>query len=118
MRLLHYTYRKLSILLFLLMAGWGVLFYYAIVEEVVDETDDTLENYAYLLIKEVLRDPSLLNTKGNLMSVYSFCPISEAEALDYREVFYDSSIYVEIEDEYEPVRAKKTVFSMADGQFY
>ena len=118
MRLLHYTYRKLSILLFLLMAVWGVLFYYAIVEEVVDETDDTLENYAYLLIKEVLRDPSLLNTKGNLMSVYSFRPISEAEALDYREVFYDSSIYVEIEDEYEPVRAMKTVFRMADGQFY
>lgn len=118
MRLLHYTYRKLSILLFLLMAGWGVLFYYAIVEEVVDETDDTLENYAYLLIKEVLRDPSLLNTKGNLMSVYSFRPISEAEALDYREVFYDSSIYVEIEDEYEPVRAMKTVFRMADGRFY
>lgn len=118
MKLLHYTYRKLSILLFLLMAGWGVLFYYAVVEEVVDETDDTLENYAYLLIKELLRDPSLLNTKGNLMSVYSFRPIDEEEALNYREVFYDSTVYVEIEDEYEPVRAMKTVFRMPDGQFY
>ena len=45
MKLLSYTYRKLALLLFLLMAVWGVLFYYAIIDEVVDETDDTLENY-------------------------------------------------------------------------
>lgn len=38
MKLLHYTYRKLSLLLFLLMAAWGVLFYYAIIDEVMDET--------------------------------------------------------------------------------
>ena len=44
MKLLSYTYRKLALLLFLLMAVWGVLFYYAIIDEVVDETDDTLEN--------------------------------------------------------------------------
>ena len=46
MKLLHYTYRKLSLLLLLLMAAWGVLFYYAIIDEVMDETDDTLENYS------------------------------------------------------------------------
>ena len=38
MKLLSYTYRKLALLLFLLMAVWGVLFYYAIIDEVVDET--------------------------------------------------------------------------------
>ena len=36
MKLLSYTYRKLALLLFLLMAVWGVLFYYAIIDEVVD----------------------------------------------------------------------------------
>ena len=41
MKLLSYTYRKLALLLFLLMAVWGVLFYYAIIDEVGDETDDT-----------------------------------------------------------------------------
>ena len=118
MKLLHYTYRKLSLLFILLMATWGVLFYYAVEDEVVDETDDTLENYAYLLIKEVLNDPSILQTQGNLMSVYSFRPIIEAEGLDYREIFYDSFNYIELEGEYEPVRAMKTAFRMADGQFY
>lgn len=118
MKLLHYAYRKLSLLFILLMAVWGMLFYYAIIDEVVDETDDTLENYAYLLIKKVLRDPSTLDTKGNLMSVYSFRPISEAEGVNYREVFYDSSIYIELEGEYEPVRTMQTAFRAADGQFY
>ena len=37
MKLVYYTYRKISLLLFVLMAVWGVLFYYAIIDEVVDE---------------------------------------------------------------------------------
>lgn len=118
MKLLHYTYRKLSLLLFLLMAVWGVLFFYAIIDEVMDETDDTLENQAQILIKKTLHDPSLLNTEGTLMSFYSFRPISEKEGLHYKVVFYDSTIYVEIEDEHEPVRAIRTAFRMSDGQFY
>ena len=68
MKLLHYTYRKLSLLLLLLMAVWGVLFYYAIIDEVMDETDDTLENYSEILINNSLMDPSILDTEGTLMS--------------------------------------------------
>ena len=50
MRLLGYTYRKLSLWLLLLMAIWGALFYYTIIDEVVDETDDALANYAQIII--------------------------------------------------------------------
>lgn len=118
MKLLHYTYRKLSLLLFLLMTVWGVLFYYAIIDEVVDETDDTLENQSEILIKKALQDPSILDTEGTLMSFYKFQAISEEEGTQYKEVFYDSTIYVEIEDEEEPVRVMRTAFRMPDGQFY
>lgn len=118
MKLLHYTYRKLSLLLFLLIAVWGVLFYYAIIDEVVDETDDTLENQSEILIKKALQDPSILDTEGTLMSFYKFQAISEEEGTQYKEVFYDSTIYVEIEDEEEPVRVMRTAFRMPDGQFY
>lgn len=118
MKLLHYTYRKLSLLLLLLMAVWGVLFYYAIIDEVMDETDDTLENYSEILINNALMDPSILDTEGTLMSFYKFRPISEEEAEDYDEEFYDSTVYIESEDEDEPVRVLKTAFRMPDGQFY
>lgn len=118
MKLVYYTYRKISLLLFVLMAVWGVLFYYAIIDEVVDETDDTLENYAGILIEHVLHDPSLLETEGSLMSFYKFRPISEKEGNHYQEVFYDSTVYIELEDENEPVRVMRTAFRMPDGQFY
>ena len=118
MKLLSYTYRKLALLLFLLMAVWGVLFYYAIIDEVVDETDDTLENYGEMLMESALHDPSILETEGSLMSFYKFTPISEEEGRHYRQVFYDATVYIELEDEDEPVRVMCTAFRMPDGQYY
>ena len=118
MKLLSYTYRKLALLLFLLMAVWGVLFYYAIIDEVVDETDDTLENYGEILMESALHDPSILETEGSLMSFYKFTPISEEEGRHYRQVFYDATVYNELEDEDEPVRVMCTAFRMPDGQYY
>ncbi len=118
MKLLSYTYRKLALLLFLLMAVWGVLFYYAIIDEVVDETDDTLENYGEILMESALHDPSILETEGSLMSFYKFTPISEEEGRHYRQVFYDTTVYIELEDEDEPVRVMCTAFRMPDGQYY
>ena len=118
MKLLSYTYRKLALLLFLLMAVWGVLFYYAIIDEVVDETDDTLENYGEILMESALHDPSILETEGSLMSFYKFTPISEEEGRHYRQVFYDATVYIELEDEDEPVRVMCTAFRMPDGHYY
>ena len=118
MKLLSYTYRKLALLLFLLLAVWGVLFYYAIIDEVVDETDDTLENYGEILMESALHDPSILETEGSLMSFYKFTPISEEEGRHYRQVFYDATVYIELEDEDEPVRVMCTAFRMPDGQYY
>lgn len=118
MKLLSYTYRKLALLLFLLMAVWGVLFYYAIIDEVVDETDDTLENYGEILMESALHDPSILETEGSLMSFYKFTPISEEEGRHYRQVFYDATVYIELEDEDEPLRVMCTAFRMPDGQYY
>lgn len=118
MKILHYTYRKLALMLLLLMAVWGVLFYYAIIDEVVDETDDTLENYASILVNAARGDPSVLATGGNLMPMYSFRPLSEEEGKRHGEYFYDSTVYIEVEDEDEPVRVMCTAFRMPDGQFY
>ena len=100
------------------MAVWGVLFYYAIIDEVVDETDDTLENYGEILMESALHDPSILETEGSLMSFYKFTPISEEEGRHYRQVFYDATVYIELEDEDEPVRVMCTAFRMPDGQYY
>ncbi len=118
MKLLHHTYRKLSFFMLLFMTIWGVLFYYAIIEEIVDETDDTLKNYANMLIKKTLQDSTVLETSTSLMSLYSFRPLTEKEGKHYRDRFYETEVYVEIEDEEEPMRVFQTAFKMPDGQFY
>lgn len=118
MKLFYYTYRKISCLLLLLMACWGVLFYYTILNEVMEETDDALENFSHLLIKQALDDPSVLETARGGVSFYEFRPISEEEGVNYKEEFYDSFLYVATEDEDQPVRVMRTAFRMPDGQFY
>lgn len=70
MRLLHYTYRNLFFILFVLLSIWGGLFYYTILDEIVDETDDSLENYRNIIVNTALKDPSVLLTEGNLMTMY------------------------------------------------
>lgn len=118
MKLLRYTYRKLSFFMLLFMAAWGVLFYYAIIEEIVDETDDTLENYADILIRKALQDSTILNTSTSLMSLYSFRPLTEKEGTRYRDRFYETEICVETDDEGEPMRVFQTAFKMPDGQYH
>ena len=118
MKLLHYTYRKLTLCLLILMSVWGVLFYYTILYELLDETDDTLENYAQIIINSALYDGHIPETENDLMSFYFFHPLSESEGESHRDQFYDSLIYVESEDEHEPVRVYRTAFRMPDGQFY
>lgn len=46
MRLLHRITLHISIALLLLFAVWATLFYYIIVDEINDETDDSLEEYS------------------------------------------------------------------------
>ena len=69
-------------------------------------------------MESALHDPSILETEGSLMSFYKFTPISEEEGRHYRQVFYDATVYIELEDEDEPVRVMCTAFRMPDGQYY
>ncbi|MDR0976232.1 MAG: HAMP domain-containing histidine kinase [Prevotellaceae bacterium] len=118
MKLLHYTYYKLMLLIFILMGAWGILFFSTIMYEVTDETDDTLRNNSNILINHVLHNPDLLGTTGTILAPYSFRAISDHEGRTYHERFFDSTVYIEIEDEHEPVRVMQTAFQMHDGQYY
>lgn len=118
MKLLHYTNRNLFIFVSLLMGIWGVFFYFAIIDEIMDETDDTLENYREIIVSKVLDNPDLLVMEDNILHSYAIRPLTDEEAEDYEEYFYDSTIYVETEDEDKPVRVMKSCFRASDDKFY
>ena len=62
MKLIHYTFRNLSIPLLIILTAWACCFYFVIMHEIDDETNDSLENYKEIIIKTVLADSRFSGT--------------------------------------------------------
>ena len=118
MKLLRYTHFNLSFLLFLLLGGWGTFFYYTVIDEVMDETDDALANYRDIIVGKILADSTLLDTEDKIIHSYSIRPLTTEEVKHYRDRYYDGTVYIETEDEYEPVRIMKSCFMATDLKYY
>lgn len=118
MKLIHYTISKLSVVLIIILTAWACLFYFNILDEILDETDDSLENYKNLIIRQVLTDTSAIDNHNDLMSQYMLKEIPEEEAIHYRERYFDSTRFYETELEFDPVRVLKTAFRGQDKRFY
>lgn len=118
MKLIHYTISKLSLVLIVILTAWACLFYFNILDEILDETDDSLENYKNLIIRQVLTDTSAIDHHNDLMSQYMIKEIPEREAIHYRERYFDSTRFYETELEFDPVRVLKTAFRGENKKFY
>lgn len=118
MNLLRYTNRVIFLIVLFFLALWGTVFYFLVLYEVMDETDDALNNTREILIGKVLHNPELLHSNDSIMQRYQFRPITEEEAENYRETYFDSSVYIQTENEFEPVRVIKSCFRTADGTYY
>lgn len=118
MKLSQYTIRNLLIPLFFVMAIWAVGFYFFLMHEVNDETNDTLLNYKELIIKHVLADSTLLKDHVGLMNSYFIREIPAEQANLSKDTFFDSTKYIEIEREHEPIRVLKTHFMASNGKYY
>lgn len=118
MRLIHYTLRSLFIPMLAIFACWGGVFYLLILHEVNDETDDTLENYKEIIIRSALTDSTLLKNHASIMSRYYIREVPKKEARLNHDEFYDSTEYIEIEKENEPVRVLRTYFMTARHKYY
>ena len=118
MKLLRYTHFNLSFLLFLLLGGWGTFFYYTVIDEVMDETDDALAHYRDIIVGKILADSTLLDTEDKIIHSYSIRPLTTEEVEHYRDRYYDGTVYIETEDEYEPVRIMKSCFMGTDLKYY
>ena len=114
----RYTHFNLSFLLFLLLGGWGTFFYYTVIDEVMDETDDALANYRDIIVGKILADSTLLDTEDKIIHSYSIRPLTTEEVEHYRDRYYDGTVYIETEDEYEPVRIMKSCFMATDLKYY
>ena len=101
------------------MALWAALFYFAMVNEINDETDDVLGDYAELVMRRALAGKPLPAPNNGSNNSYSVTPVDEKYLAENPAItFYDETVYIPEKEETEPSRVLKTVFCDAEGQYY
>lgn len=117
MKLLNYTTSYFALILLAIIPIWAGLFYYNILHEIYDSLDDGLDNQKLLIIKKAKVDTTLLNRSDFDEGDYVVRHVPFSEAVHHHDVYKDTLMYMENEDEYEPVRLLTTYFSQGD-QYY
>ena len=118
MRLVYRIVLHMSWALSLLLAGWAVLFYLTMIDEINDEVDDSLENYAEMLVTRSLAGRELPAAYSGSNNGYYLHDVS-AEYAEGRQhmVFSDEEIFIPEKDEEEPARVLRTIFRDSGGRY-
>ena len=119
MKLVYRILLHLSWVLSLLLAGWAALFYFAMIDEINDETDDALEARAEVIVKRVLAGRQLSDSESDGNSGYFLHRLPAGSASPRpRETYTDEEIFIPERDDREPARVLRKTFRDADGQWY
>lgn len=117
MKLLNYTSRYFAWLLFFVLTGWAVIFYFQMLDEIYDSMDDGLENQKMLVIDN-LRDLDSVRLKSDFRDgYYTLNSISEYSAKGFKDTYRDTLMYMKNEKDYEPVRLLESVFKKEEKYY-
>ncbi len=117
MKLASYTTSYLAALLLVVISVWAALFYFAMLDEIYDSIDDGLDNQKGLIIQKAAKDTALPNRLNFEEGGYSIKEINTQTGLHFRDLYVDTSMYMQNEKDFEPVRLLTTVF-VKDGRYY
>ncbi|WP_339875533.1 HAMP domain-containing sensor histidine kinase [uncultured Algoriphagus sp.] len=117
MKLLNQSIKYLSVSIFLIVTVWSAIFYVNMLDEIHDSIDDGLDNYKLLIIKRTEDDEQIFEQKDFEEGNFTIHEISEEEALGMRDYFTDTLLYMENEDDLEPVRMLTSAFKHKDSYY-
>lgn len=119
---MQFIYRialRLTAVLLPLMAVWGALFYFTMVDEIRDEADDALEDYSAMIISRILAGEALPQENDGSNNSFEVHAVDSDYAATHPHLSYrDENIYIPDKREKEPARVQTSIFSDAEGQFY
>ena len=119
MKLIFRIALRLSAALLPLLALWAGLFYYALMGQIRDETDDALWDYSELVILRMLGGERLPQLNEGSNNSYSITPVGSLYAATHpRLEYYDAEVYIPEKEETEPARVMTTLFQDEDGLYY
>lgn len=119
MNLLYRITLRISLILLVVFAAWGMLFYYIIIDEINDETDDSLEDYSEYIITRALAGEALPEEDNGTNNSYYIVEVAPEYAKTTPKIRYlDETVYIQSKKETEPARIYKTIFKDRHGQFF
>lgn len=101
----------------LIIASWSVGFYFAIINEINDEVDDALEEFAEDITLRCLAGEPMPEGGDGSNNTYRIEHISSS-AVEYTSHFSDEQVWIESKSEMEPARVFRTTFTDNDGNGY
>lgn len=117
MKLLNQSLKHLTLSILAIVSIWSVVFYFNMLDEIYDSIDDGLDNYKLLIIRKAERDQTILSKSSFDESNYAIREIGRPAAIHIRDLYEDTLMYMQNEEEMEPVRLLTTAFEN-DGRFY
>jgi signal transduction histidine kinase len=117
MKLLNYTTSYFAGALLVIITIWAGLFYYAMLDEIYNSIDDGLDNQKGLIIQKAAIDTTILTRNIAEEGDYSIHEIAVSGAIRFQDIYTDTSMYMQNENDFEPVRLLKTVF-IQNGKYY
>ncbi|MFV0392275.1 MAG: histidine kinase dimerization/phospho-acceptor domain-containing protein [Paludibacteraceae bacterium] len=119
MKLAYRITSRISFALLILMSVWATLFYFIIVEEINDETDDSLEDYSEYIITRALAGEVLPDENNGTNNSYHIAEITPQYAAAHPAIqYHDEMVYIHSKRETEPARILKTIFSDSENRYY
>lgn len=118
MRLIYRVTLRIAIVLLPVLLLWAIIFYHAMVNEINDETDDSLEDYAELIVRRVLTGQELPSSGDGTNNTYNIELITGSSVQTPSMYFEDRKVYIPEKSETEPARVLTLVFPDSNGQLY
>lgn len=118
MKLFHLVLWRISLALIVVLTVWAGFFYMAVVEEVNDEVDDTLEDYSEGLIIRALSGEDMPTASNGSNNQYYLYEVSESYAASHSQITYrDEMVFITEKSETEPARVLITIFRTEDERY-
>ncbi len=110
MKLIYRVTIRLSLTLLPIVLLWAGIFYFAMVEEITDEADDSLEDYAELIVRRTLTGKELPSQGDGTNNTYSIELLPDTAGFTPSMHFEDKQMYIPEKKETEPARVLTMVF--------
>ena len=118
MKLIYRVTFRLSIVLLPILLLWSTVFYFSMVDEINDETDDSLEDYAEMLVRRTLTSGELPGQNNGNNNTYSIELLPQGYSKEHYMTFEDRQVYIPEKRETEPARTLTMTFSDSNDQVY